>query len=891
MCVTRLDDDLALGEDLILPTLNLHGEWTLTSPQHPQIHTRCSLPGDIHSALLEAALIPDPYFACNEKQVQWVGESEWHLSRTFSLSASDLLASRLLLSLTFVDTMATVWVNGQEVLQCHNMFRRFEADILPWVVDGENQIQIRLLRNDHEAAERASRLPFPIPWAQGNNQIPHMNLLRKTQCHAGWDWGICLLVCGVYGEIRLEPVFAVQPLQVRTEQEWRADGSCCLHVDCTYQVDKENVPLVAQVTLLSPTLPEYKLPASELLAPESTSENSQRVEHVHLELPPQPCGKGRLYHRIEIAHPQRWWPAGYGPQPLYTLQVAFMDVSAPVAEESMAAHKKQIEKRIGLRQLALVTEEDAIGSSMLFRVNGQAITAKGANWIPLDARPSRHAPERYRRLLEDAVAANMNMLRVWGGGMYEQDMFYDLCDELGVLVWQDLMFSCALYPSSSEFLWDVEHEVRYQVQRLADHPSLALWCGDNEVIGAIGWYPESREQRVKYTVNYDRLNRLLASVVEQEDPSRRFWASSPCNGELDFGDAWHDDNRGDMHFWDVWHSGKSFDAYHSVKPRFCSEFGFQSWPSLPTVKSFAEPDEWNITSPTFEQHQKNGRGNSIITEMITRYFRFPISFEQQLYLSQVQQALAIKTAAEYWRAYKKHCRGILYWQLNDCWPVSSWSSIEYSGRWKLLHHHARHFFAPLMATFIHEPNAQGQPMLTLHLVNDRHETQLLHGEVLHISWQGDVLQRWPLTCTAAPDSAAPIWQIPFSKNSTANISESEARRGFYHVVLHPESPSHHVDDHIENSFYPDVFKRLPLQPAQIAYRIGEDDQGCYIELWSQRPALFVHVEYAGEGRFEDAGFTLLPDDIGGRRRLRFIGSATSAELAAGVSIYDLRSTY
>ncbi|MGL4269282.1 MAG: glycosyl hydrolase 2 galactose-binding domain-containing protein, partial [Plesiomonas sp.] len=847
-----------------MPKLNLHGDWTLTSPQHPHIHTCCPLPGDIHSALLDAGLIPDPYFANNEPRVQWVGESEWHLSRSFTLSSHDMTASRLLLSLTFVDTMASVWVNGQPVLQCHNMFRRFEADILPWVVAGENQIQIQLQRNDIEAAQRASRLSFPIPWAQGNNQIPHMNLLRKTQCHAGWDWGICLLVSGVYGEISLEPVFAVQPLQIRTEQEWRADGSCRLHVDCTYQVDDASAPLMALISVLPP-------------GQESVDSAAHQSEQIQIELPPQPCGEGHFRHSIEISHPQRWWPAGYGPQPLYRLQVAFMDVSAPVVEEPITPYKKLIEKRIGLRQLELVTEEDAIGSSMLFRVNGQAITAKGANWIPLDARPSRHTPERYRRLLEDAVAANMNMLRVWGGGMYEQDIFYDLCDELGVLVWQDLMFSCALYPSTPEFLLDVEHEVRYQVQRLADHPSLALWCGDNEVIGAIGWYPESREHRIKYTVNYDRLNRLLASVVEREDPSRRFWASSPCNGELDFGDAWHDDHRGDMHFWDVWHSGKSFDAYHSVKPRFCSEFGFQSWPSLPTVKQFAEEDDWNITSPTFEQHQKNGRGNSIITEMITRYFRFPIAFEQQLYLSQVQQALAIKTATEYWRAYKDHCRGVLYWQLNDCWPVSSWSSIEYSGRWKLLHYHARHFFAPLLATFIHEADTSGQPMLTLHLVNDRHAEQALQGEVLHISWQGDVLQRWPLTCIAQPDSAAPIWQIPLSTSTITSLTE--ARRGFYHVVLHADpNPAANNSEHreagltadvaVENSFYPDAFKRLPLQPAQIAHRVGEDAQGRYIELWSQHPALFVHVEFAGEGRFEDSGFTLLPEAVGGRRRVR-----------------------
>ncbi len=259
----------------------------------------------------------------------------------------------------------------------------------------------------------------------------------------------------------------------------------------------------------------------------------------------------------------------------------------------------------------------------------------------------------------------------------------------------------------------MREELRYQVRRLKDHPSLALWCGDNEVIGAIGWYDESKANRERYVVNYDRLNRVLAEEVEKADPARRFWPSSPCNGDLDFGDAWHDDGKGDMHFWDVWHSGKSFDAYQCVKPRFCSEFGYQSWPSLPTVKTFAPDGDWNVTSPSFESHQKNARGNSIITEMFTRYFRFPNGFDNMLYLSQVQQAMAIRTASEFWRAQKPVNRGILYWQLNDCWPVSSWSSIEYSGRWKMLHYHARHFFAPQMATFIHDSEG-----LSLHVVND-----------------------------------------------------------------------------------------------------------------------------------------------------------------------------
>lgn len=270
-----------------------------------------------------------------------------------------------------------------------------------------------------------------------------------------------------------------------------------------------------------------------------------------IDVPATRTGTHQVQHTFTITDPKRWWPAGYGEQPLYPLTVSL--------------NEQSITKQIGLRKLTLDTTVDDIGSAMTFMVNDCAITAKGANWIPLDALPARHTPERYRRLLEDAVAANMNMIRIWGGGMYEYDIFYELCDELGILIWQDLMFACALYPSTPDFLADVEKEVRDQVRRLADHPSLALWCGDNEVIGAINWYPESRANREKYVVNYDRLNRMLAQTVAQEDPTRSFWASSPCNGELDFGDAWHDDNCGDMHFWDVWHSGKSLDAYHSVK--------------------------------------------------------------------------------------------------------------------------------------------------------------------------------------------------------------------------------------------------------------------------------------------------------------------------------------
>ncbi|MDE1316288.1 glycoside hydrolase family 2 protein [Vibrio aestuarianus] len=810
--------------------LILDGNWRLASLTNPDIQTDMILPGDVHSALLAAEFIPNPYWATNEKNVQWVSEHDWQIARSFEVS-SELLAHDVIdLSMSMVDTMAEITLNGETVLECSNMFRLYQTGVRPFLVEGENTLTITIRRADLEAAARAEKLPFPVPWAVGNNQIPHMNTLRKTQCHSGWDWGICLLTSGVYAPIELIARQAYRLNNITTKQIWQ-NKQCELAVSVDLEVlDSESSALI-EATLTSPL-------GEDVLNVQTSAATDAQLN-------------------FSIENPQRWWPAGYGEQPLYTLVVSI--------------DGQTITKKIGLRELELETLADEVGSSMTFIVNGKAIMAKGANWIPLDAMPALHTSDRYRALLQDAVDANMNMIRVWGGGMYEQDEFYDLCDELGLLVWQDLMFACALYPSTPDFLADVELEVRDQVKRLRDHPSLALWCGDNEVIGAIGWYPESRTNREKYVVNYDRLNRVLQQTVEAEDPTRRFWASSPCNGELDFGDAWHDDNKGDMHFWDVWHSGKSLDAYHSIKPRFCSEFGYQSWPSLPEVKTFAEPSDWNVTSPTFEQHQKNGRGNSIITEMFTRYFRFPSNFQQMLYLSQVQQALAIKTASEFWRANKPICRGILYWQLNDCWPVSSWSSIEYSGRWKQLHYHAKRFFAPQMTTFVHDESG-----LRLHGLNDEHADRKIEGQVSLIDWQGNILEGWPLSDVIKEDGNKVLWRL------SPEALEKRQGQGFYHVELNCQG------EVIYNTWFDDLFKRLPLAAANITADVIKNDQGIQVVLKTDAPAFFVHPEFTGKGRFSDASFTLLPHHP---VTINYIGNATEEELQADLHIYHLAGSY
>ncbi|WP_019613145.1 beta-mannosidase [Psychromonas ossibalaenae] len=806
---------------------SLNGEWLLDCIDQPEIkNIAIQLPGDVHCALLDAGEIVDPYWADNEKKVQWVGQCEWRLKRSFELAESVFNAASLELSLEYLDTIAEIKINGQAVTDSSNMFLALNIDILPFAVPGKNSIEILLKRADLAARAQAEKLPFPIPWAVGNNKIPHMNTLRKAQCHAGWDWGICLSVAGVYGDITLQAVESTALLAVQTEQVWCAEN-CTVNVSIDYKALRNST---------CSAVIEF---------------NEQIIEV------PVDIQTNKTVVSFTVTEAKRWWPAGYGEQYLYPLKVTL--------------DGQVIAKKIGLRELQLITEEDETGSSMYFKVNGFPVSAKGANWIPLDAMPGRNSEQRYRQMLSDAAAANMNMLRVWGGGIYEHDIFYELCDELGLLVWQDLMFACALYPSTPDFIKQVSAEVDYQVKRLRNHACIALWCGDNEVIGAIGWYPESRANREKYVVNYDRLNRVLEQSVTQADPGRRFWASSPCNGELDFGDAWHDDNRGDMHYWDVWHSGKSIDAYTEVNPRFCSEFGFQSWPSLPTVKKFAPQNDWNVTSPSFESHQKNAKGNSIITEMFTRYYRFPNGFENMLYLSQVQQSVAIKTASEYWRSRKPINRGILYWQLNDCWPVSSWSSIEYDGRWKQLHYQAKRFFAPLLAVFV-----KSETHLTLRVVNDAKTAVELDGELFWQSWNGEVLSRELISGYVEADGNVELWSWPLEK-----ISGFEAE-GFFYVNLNNNKVS------FNNTYFPAKPKQCEFADPKISYEIIETQAGLEVVISAENPAFFVHLEYQGTGRFTDSSFTLLP---GEPQTIAYIGEAELEELKEGLRVYDLYHSY
>ncbi|EAR08444.1 beta-mannosidase [Reinekea blandensis] len=814
----------------------LDGHWTVTCPDIG-FSTQTQLPFEAHRTLLDAGKIPHPYIGDNESAIQWVAEKAWTLTTHFSLTEAQLNADWSELSFRQLDTVAEIFINDQPVLNASNQFREHRVDLKNVARVGENELRIELKPAATEAADRASRLPFPVPYSEGNNQIPHMNTLRKTQCHAGWDWGICLMVTGLYEAPTLT---------------W---GNGTRILSTTVDQSLENDQLIATCTV------EIEVYSNTQSNDQQTLALSLGDTHDTVTFEARP-GRQRLEHRLTIEQPNLWWPAGYGEQPLTTLTVN--------------SQGDEWSRRIGLRELNIRTEPDAVGTPLVVQVNGVDIFCKGANWIPADALTLDSTEPRYRDLLESAKAANMNMLRVWGGGMYERDTFYDLCDELGLLVWQDLMFACSLYPSTPEFLEDVTEELNDQVRRLQHHPSIALWCGDNEVIGALTWYPESINNRDRYVVNYDRLNRTLEQAMTTLDPSRRFWPSSPCNGSLDYGDAWHDDASGDMHFWDVWHSGKSFDAFYSVQPRFCSEFGFQSFPSMTTVREFAQPDDWNLTSPVMENHQKNPRGNSIIIEMISRYFRFPKSFEHTLYLSQVQQAVAIKTAVEYWRSLRPVCMGTLYWQLNDNWPVASWSSLEHGGHWKQLHYHAKRFYAPVLVTLARQPDQNTHALMG---INDTLTPVALKGQLCQRDLMGNVLEAFPVDCTLPPQSSTELLVLTDERYRT------EANNRFWSYE--------DDDDQRNNTFYAGPWKRMNLPTASIDIAIVQQADRLSVTLTTDVPAHFVQLGWAGtegfNGHFSDNSFTLLPDKP---KTLTWCGSIQQEHVeASALIVHHLRDSY
>ncbi len=622
----------------------LNGTWRMR-PADETEWLSATVPGSVYADLMDAGRMDDPFWRDNETAAFALMEKDYIYQREFTLSTEDLNVDALLLTCEGLDTLATVNINGQEVLKVDNMHRTWRMDICPFVHSGENQIEILFASPNRfeKAAYARSRVDGSTDCTTG------FPFLRKAHCMSGWDWGPRLPDAGIWRNIYIQRVQLGRIDSVRVHQE-HTDGSVALSFFSEIERYAEG-EICLSYTVITPD--------GETLCTDKDS--------------------------LCIEHPQLWWPNGYGRQPLYIVRAELSDARGKVLDIW--------ERKIGLRTLTMRSDKDEWGESFETCINGVSIFAMGADYIPEDNILRRVTSERTRRLLSDAVMAHHNIIRIWGGGYYPDDWFYDACDELGLVVWQDFMFACAMYELTPAFEANIRAEFADNIKRLRHHASLGLLCGNNEMEQGVveRWYDPTPGQVADYIKMYEY---ILPQMVDELASDTFYWPASPSSGgSFDEPSA---ENRGDVHYWAVWHANKPFTAYREHYFRYVSEFGFQSFPCLKTVESFTLPEDRNVFSRIMEKHQRNQSANGKILQYLADTFLYPKDFDTLLYASQLLQAEAIRYGVEHWRRNRGRCMGAVYWQLNDCWPVASWSSIDYFGRWKALHYASKHFFAPVL---------------------------------------------------------------------------------------------------------------------------------------------------------------------------------------------------
>ncbi|NLG25016.1 MAG: glycoside hydrolase family 2 protein [Clostridiales bacterium] len=642
---------------------SLCGAWQMR-PANEDGWLPATVPGSVYADLLRAGRMEDPYWRDNEDAALRLMDQDYVYRRAFELDEAMLSADALLLQCEGLDTLAEVYLNGRLAGRADNMHRTWVFDVQGLATPGRNQIEVRF-----SSPTRFIKQAYADVRADGSSDamvgFPH---LRKAHCMFGWDWGPRLPDAGIWREISILAIDRARYADAAVRQRHEG-GRVTLRFETDIESEVGERDYTERVTVIAPDGARY------------TSDGSP----------------------IELDAPMLWWPHGYGDQPLYGVRFELLD-----GEELLDSR----ELRIGLRTITMRREKDEWGESFATCVNGVDIFAMGADYIPEDNILSRVHPERTRALLNDCVLANFNAIRVWGGGYYPDDWFYDACDELGLVVWQDFMFACAVYELTPAFGENIRAEIEDNVRRLRHHASLGLWCGNNEMEMFVdqGVWVSSHKQKADYIRMYEF---LIPMVLRELDPDTFYWPASPSSGG-GF-DAPNDPDRGDVHYWDVWHGNKPFTEYRKFFFRYASEFGFQSFPSRRTVESFALPEDMNIFSYVMEKHQRNNAANGKIMNYLAQTFLYPNSFDRMLYASQLLQAEAIRYGVEHWRRHRGRCMGAVYWQLNDCWPVASWSSIDYFGRWKALHYAAKRFFAPVLlscceeSTLTQDPNVNAEP--------------------------------------------------------------------------------------------------------------------------------------------------------------------------------------
>ncbi|GHC00412.1 beta-mannosidase [Cerasicoccus arenae] len=606
-----------------------------------------AIPGCVHTDLYRNGLIPDPFWGTNEARLQWIEEEDWEYALDFHISEELLASQHVDLFAEGLDTLATVSLNGVIIAETQNMFVPIRCDVKSLLKAGQNELLIHF-RNPMiylRACEGGALTPVACDPIGGRQYI------RKQQCSFGWDWGPRFATSGIWRPIRIE-AWEDCRLDGHRVSQMHKDDKVVVTIEPELAGSIENCSVRAQLAYEGETVVEISATAGEPL-------------------------------ELSVDDPKIWFPNGHGDQPVYTLKIELLSRGDVIEERNQL---------LGLCDARLDRHDDEWGESFQFVVNGIPVFAKGANWIPAHSFVNE-GKDLAMDALESAKAANMNMIRVWGGGIYEDDAFYEQCLKLGLMVWQDFMFACWTYPGDENFLETVEDEATAQVRRLRNFSNLVLLCGNNEIV-QMHW--ERMRDDPQLTEDYEALfHDLLPKVVEKHAPNLAYWPTSGWNPQDPMGFPDNPES-GDTHYWGVWHARQPVEAYEKLEHRFFSEFGMQSYPWPETAATFTKST--NLYSPEMDNHQKNGGGNETIFHYLSTLYRFPKDYPSQVYLSQLNQAYCLRFGIEHMRRNMPRTMGALYWQLNDCWPVASWSSLDFGGRWKVLHYAARRFFAPLLVS-------------------------------------------------------------------------------------------------------------------------------------------------------------------------------------------------
>ncbi len=635
--------------------LGLNDGWQFRQVGKKDWHAT-KVPTSVHGALLVNNLIPDPFFGTNENDVQWIEKEDWEFQRTIDLDNETLSHKHIELLFHGLDTYADVFLNDSLILQTDNMFQTYRVDVKKHLHQTGNTLRV-LFHSPVETAKKDWKaLPYELPGGP-------RTVTRKAQFHYGWDWGPRLVGCGIW-----------QPVELQTWDDFIIDDAFYF----TRRIREDEALLVCQYSYRS------DIAGSANMFIRNNADKSKQIEGRTLEV-----GEHLDSATITVRHPKLWWCRGMGEPNLY-------DFTLEIRNNDRSLDKK--DSRVGIRTVELVQQPDEKGKSFYFKLNGKPVFCKGANYIPQDLMQDRVGPSQYRKLFDDVCESNFNMLRVWGGGIYETELFYQLADSKGILIWQDFMFACALYPGGGKFFRSVAVEAYEQITRLREHPSVVLFCGNNENNEAWhnwGWQAQfNEEERKSLWKQYQNIfTDLLPTYMENYAIGIPYWESSPSFGRADKRSM----TEGDSHYWGVWHDEKPFDEFEKTVPRFMSEYGFQSFPDWATIESFTKPEDRVLDSKVMLLHQKHPRGNALIAEYMKRDYRVPKkNFEHFTYVSQLLQAEGMRQGIEAHRRAKPYCMGTLYWQLNDVYPVASWSSRDWYGRWKALQYYARAAYSPVV---------------------------------------------------------------------------------------------------------------------------------------------------------------------------------------------------